>query len=55
MILQGLVLLCPLPHSKYGSILPFGRSTVGYDPTGPGTVVPPPAQVMLLFSSALTR
>ena len=55
MILQGPVLLCPLPHSKYLSILPFGRSSERYDPTGSGTVVRLPAHVILLFSPAVTR
>ena len=56
MILTGLVLLCP-PHrlSRFCSIPPFHVTVESTILQGSGTVVPPPAHVMLLFGSALTR
>ena len=54
-ILRGLVLLCLPPLSSNCSIFPFDVKNGGYGPTGPGTVFPPPAHAMLLFSPALTR
>ena len=50
MILRGLVCRTPsLPlHTAVSPALTTGE---GYDPTGSGTVVTPPAQVILLFSS----
>ena len=48
-ILRGLVLLGPLPPSRYCCYLSLLRGRKGYGPTGSGTVVPPPSILIPLF------
>ena len=54
MILQGLVLLWPLPLAIYCSVLSFGGESGGYGPTGTGTIGPRSLLPAYAVSPALT-